>query len=289
MIISVVGLILFLFLSFRYKRSKLLLFLLLTYACSFLANVLLNMSSNFEISTTAFLYLLTILLVFLLAFKGEIRHPQILVTSKIVTIALFFTVVLIPATLFYGFYAIQTLIYVDLSTSRVDGENLLPANIFNTIFAFFSTLYFVPMLIFYVFYVQHSYRFLRVLLLFSTLSYPLMTLCYSGRDGILYWVMCMLTYYLIFKSSIRKNDVDKIKRYLYIGATIFAVIFMAISLARFSDRDEGTFYYLLSYLGQQTNHFSIAFENDFFQGHGSLFSGWPKMVFWKNITLLVSL
>lgn len=276
--IAIIGAILFLLLAVRNRRSTLLSFLLFVYSLSFIATVIMSMNISRNINVVAYCYLLLILLIFLYAFKGNIQLSRIVVTHQLVNIARVFTVILLPATIFYGYYAVQTFLYVDMSTSRIDKVNLLPANIFNTFFVFFSTLYFIPLFLFYVFYSEHCHRSLRTIMFISTLSYPMLTFCYSGRDGALYWVMCMFVYFLLFKDVLGKKELRTIKILFYCIAAILALAFIVVSIARFSVWEGGTINSLVGYLGQQTYHFSTAFESEFFQGYGTLFPGWKKIL-----------
>ena len=245
---------------------------------SFLATIVLYLNKPFSVSTFSFFYLLTILLIFIYAFKGQIQISKITITKQFKYIAIGFTVILIPATFFYGYYASLTLLYVDLSSSRYNSINLIPPNIFNTIFAFFSTLYFVPMFLYFLFYSAHRHKLLRIIMFVSTLSYPLLTICYSGRDGVLYWIMNMVTYFFLFRKYMHHKDFNKIRRYFFVVFCVFVTIFIIISIARFSHKEGGTLYALIGYLGQQTKHFSVAFENVFFEGKGTLFPGWHKLL-----------
>ena len=115
-------------------------------------------------------------------------------------------------------------------------------------------------------------------LLFSTLSYTLLTLCYSGRDGVLYWAMNMVVLILLFFKDSTKKAKRIVLQYFIIVMIPATMVFLNISEARFGERERGVGYSLISYMGQQTRHFSVAFENEFFYGKGSLFPGWYEVL-----------
>ena len=275
---TLIGTLLFLLLAYINRKNSLYFFLLVIYAISFIATEFLQNYEYQRISGYAYTYLLVILLAFFQPFKYRINLSDVHSYKSLKYLAILFFVLLMPATFFYGYYGILTYMTVDLSVARIEGITLLPENMFNTIFAAASTLYFVPMMLFFLFLKEHKYRIFRMFLLFSTLSYPLLTLCYSGRDGILYWVMNMSVLILLFFKDSNKKAKRIVLRYLIIVMIPAAIIFLNISEARFGQRERGLSFSLISYLGQQTRHFSVAFENEFFNGKGTLFPGWYKLL-----------
>lgn len=273
------GAILFFILAFRHRGMILMNFLFFIYALSFTATALMQvMGGGNEVTPGSFIYLLIILLLSFLPYYGKLDVSKIHSNEAMVTIARVFSVVLVPATFYYGYYGLLTFATVNLADARVYNLTLLPANIFNTVFSFFSTLYFIPMFLYFVFYREGKYPMLRNIMLLSTLSFPLLTLCYSGRDGMLYWGMNMIVFYLLFSSGLSKKIRNRIRLSMIALALLAAFFFMTISVARFSGREGGTSYGLISYLGMQSHHFSVAFDSDFFQGQGTLFPGWKQLL-----------
>lgn len=278
--IALSGFLLYLYLSYRNRRNTLVLVLFLLYAMSFGATVLLASDADTSITTISYIYLLLVLTIFIYAFKGSINISmnRFFATKRMHILATLFTSFLIPATIFYGYYATMTMLYVDLSVARIDNINLLPHNIYNTVFAIFSTLYFIPLFIYFIFLKEDKYRGLRILTFISTLSYPLMTLCYSGRDGVLYWAMNVITLFILFRGKIGKVKYKRIMRIIIILIGIFSAVFLTISIARFGYREGGTMRGFISYLGQQSYHFSVAFEHPFFEGRFTLFPGFHRLL-----------
>ena len=274
-----IGALLFFILAYYYRRMVLMSFLFIIYALSFVATFLLQVTEGgYDVSPGSFIYLLFILLLSLIPFYGRMDVSTIHSNDALVTIARLFSFFLVPATIYYGYYGILTFTTVDLTYARADNITLLPADIFNTVFSFFSTLYFIPMFLYYVFYREGKYPILRNTMLFSTLSFPLLTLCYSGRDGLIYWGMNMIVFYLLFRSGMSKQTRNKIRLILIFLSLLAALVFLTISEARFSHREGGLSHGLLSYLGMQSHHFSVAYGSDFLQGRGSLFPGWKQLL-----------
>ena len=273
------GAILFFILAYKNRRMVFLSFLLFIYALSFSATVFLqSISDSYAVSSGSFAYLQSILLVLLYPYYGKINIGFVHSNRALILIGIIFSIVLTPATFFYGYYGILTFLNVNLSTARIDAETLLPANMINTFFSIFSTLYFVPMFLFFVFYKERIFPKLRLIMLLSTLSFPLLTLCYSGRDGMLFWTMNMVMFYLLFKETMGERNRRTIRSLLLYGGLFLAFFFIAISIARFSDKQGGTVMGILNYLGQQSRHFSVAFDNEFFRGYDSLFPGWRNVL-----------
>lgn len=266
----------FLFMAYIERKSIFSSFLFFIFSLSFLATFLLSLYETTYIETSAVLYLLFFFIPFFICFNRlKMSSRKTLCLSKEIKIfANIFMVFSIPAVPFYGYYTIQTLLFTDLSNVRNTGEFLLPSNFLNTIFSFFSSLYFVPLLLYFYFLKEDLMSNKRILLIISSLSFPLLTLCYAGRDGVLFWGMNFVVFYLFFKDSIEnKIELRKIVKIVVIVILLFLLLFLLISSARFSDSDEGTFYSIVSYIGQQTSNFSQRFNNDFFEGKGSLFPG----------------
>ena len=188
-----------------------------------------------------------------------------------------FCVFLIPATFFYGYYAILTILYVDLSYSRIDSLMLVPPGLINTVLSSFATLYFVPLFQYFVFLKDDKMPVLRIILLISTLSFPLLTLCYSGRDGLLYWGMNVLLFYFLFRRDLSSKQKNRTVVYMSVFSFMAAMVFMLISNARFGHNTGGVYLSLLDYLGQQSSHFSVAFHSEFLKGTTTLFPGWYEL------------
>ena len=267
---------------FLFKRKDVFVsFLYLLYAISFFSTSFLLAKNPTSLDPVAMIYLLLILPIFFAPFKITRKNRTLSDSAKkqLRLLADFFVVLGIPAVLFYGYYAYLTITTLDLSVVRLDYSFILPHNIFNTIFAVISTLYFIPLVLYFYFLKFDIYPKLRGILLLSTLSYPLLTLCYAGRDGILFWAMNFVALYLLFRQDIRdKTATKRMLRVVAILVSFFVVVFMVISLARFGGSVKGPVYSFVNYMGQQSIHFSNTFGMDYWQGRGSMFSGVREML-----------
>lgn len=98
------------------------------------------------------------------------------------------------------------------------------------------------------------------LLLVSSLAYPIFTLSFAGRDGILRWGL-----FFIFSLILVKQDLSfKGYRFFWITLCILSVsgiiIISTITADRFGNSDNGVFYSLLRYLGEAYYIFSYGFD-----------------------------
>ena len=197
--------LLFAFLFYFKRKEAFVSFLYLIYAVSFFSTSFLLLSSTRSLNPWSILYLLLILPIFFASFK--MNNQSLIVTDsslkQLKLLADVFVAIGVPAVLFYGYYAYLTLTTLDLSVVRLDYSFILPHNILNTVFAGFATLYFIPLVLYFCFLKYDVFPKYRVVLLFSTLSYPLLTLCYAGRDGVLFWVMNFVVLFFFFRSDIR--------------------------------------------------------------------------------------
>lgn len=272
--------LLFVFLFYVKRNDVFVSFLYLIYAVSFFSTAFLLINSAKVLNFFSVVYLLLILPIFFDPFK--VKNRSMIVTSsslkQLKLLADVFVAFCAPAVLFYGYYAYLTLTTLDLSVVRLDYSFILPHNILNTVFAGFSTLYFIPLVLYFCFLKYDIYPKYRIFLLFSTLSYPLLTLCYAGRDGVLFWVMNFIVLYFFFRSDIRQNkSTKKLLRVVTILVSFFVLAFLTISIARFSTTVKGPAYSFVGYMGQQSIHFSNTFNMDYWLGKGSIFPGIRRM------------
>ncbi len=273
--------LLFAFLFYFKRKEAFVSFLYLIYAVSFFSTSFLLLSSTRSLNPWSILYLLLILPIFFASFK--MNNQSLIVTDsslkQLKLLADVFVAIGVPAVLFYGYYAYLTLTTLDLSVVRLDYSFILPHNILNTFFAGFATLYFIPLVLYFCFLKYDVFPKYRVVLLFSTLSYPLLTLCYAGRDGVLFWVMNFVVLFFFFRSDIRGNkSTKKLLRVVTLLVSFFILVFITISIARFGSSVKGPAYSFVGYMGQQSIHFSNTFDMDYWLGKGSIFPGFRKML-----------
>ena len=134
-------------------------------------------------------------------------------------------------------------------------------SIFRTIAGVGSYYYCYNMILFfYSLAFRKDRKIFLILLMVSSVSRVFHSLTYMGRDGILFWLLSFVVSYFIFKPYI-KNEASVFLRKIFIsigGLSIF--LFLAISVSRFGDSDNGVFYSLIDYFGQPINNFGVMFH-----------------------------
>lgn len=100
------------------------------------------------------------------------------------------------------------------------------------------------------------------LFLFSSFSYVIYILAYVGRDGVVYWIMSFVFCFLLFKDFLSKNDLRRLKRVFIYSLPAIVIMFMMISISRFSESNEGVAYNILHYTGQQIKTFNDRYTID---------------------------
>ena len=205
-------------------------------------------------------------------------------TRYIKFVGTIFNVILVPAFFYFTYYGLQTLLNADLSIVRQDTDYVaFKVTFFTPVFTNFATLFFFPLFMYFYSYVNKSLKRQRKYYLISSLSYTALTLCFAGRDGIVYWILNFLVCYLFFKDYIDNKSRRILKRCFIVFAALFGSIFISISFARFiiSGYSENLIEPLISYMGQQLGNFSDAFN--FRLSKGTLIPGLRYKLFGLEI------
>jgi len=131
-------------------------------------------------------------------------------------------------------------------------------------FSYVALFFFFYYLIFYP-----KQKLLIILLLVASFADPLYSLSAVGRGGIIRWGLLFVFFYLFFKNQLTR----KVKRIIFKSVLFLCgplvVVFLLITLSRFTGRDNPVIYFILSYLGQSFIYFSYNFDlffNDTFGG-----------------------
>lgn len=215
-------------------------------------------------------YLTLILLIVFNGFKHfksknllqNVNEAEVLRLAEI-TSWVFFPVVLL---LLYNDY--NVLSSVDLSSYRTEGDyystGLFRGGIVLSLFIYISELFFVPQfLFFYLLTKTDVNKKLMFRLLLASFSFVFMTLLFAGRDGIVYWAMNSIVFYLIFKNKYSSKTKRQIKNGGIIVGIILAIPLLAISAARFFISGSTSFSEsvapLFSYGGQSPHVFCQSF------------------------------
>lgn len=237
------------------------------------------------------IYLLFALMLYLQPF-AEINDDKI----KYVTVLKsdFFKVVIYVLT-FLSFYSIiyfmpivKKMLFVDVSDVAslrnlvAIGENpYITESLFNTIAGTAAHFYVLQILFFFLMLLEYrKITFLSILVLLSSFSYPMFVLAYMGRDGVLFWFISFLCYYLLFSKYIPFIINKKIKKLVFVLFVPFVCSFLFVTIGRFLFGESiggigDVLYPVLSYLGQGPINFSELYYTDI-----------RKMGYGKNILTL---
>lgn len=125
-------------------------------------------------------------------------------------------------------------------------------------------------LFFYYYFYLKRRDMLTLLLFVSTLGIVTNNLAIAGREGLVRWILCMLGAGVMMRGHIswREN-----RRMFAIGGTVGIVIFalfLAISIDRFNDSDNGVFFSFLRYGGEQFFLYSYGYERFFDSGYDTV-------------------
>jgi oligosaccharide repeat unit polymerase len=149
-----------------------------------------------------------------------------------------------------------------------EDTTVLPKNFFTTIAVAFATFFSLYLGVFFLSLKSNLKLMQKILLLLASLSYVVISLCYTARDGILFFIIFGTIYITNFWSSFT----DKIKKTIFLPAIIFVYLavyfFNSFTEDRFEDSSNGT----LGYIATQPFVFAENVErrnslgNEFFYG-----------------------
>lgn len=224
---------------------------------------------------TGFLYLALSLLIYLYPFYKVPDNRFIMISlpsMKVIYIVSWILCFLSIYSIIYFLPKSIALLSVDVDQIAglrdliAAGENpYIENNIFNTIAGTSASFYSLVMLFYFiVLTAEKKHSLLSIILIISTLSYPIFVLAYMGRDGIVFWMFSFIINYLLFRRFLPLN----IKRIL-IKIGIFAliigfIVLMVITIGRFLMSQNGSMKVLLfpfvDYMGQQAINFTELFS-----------------------------
>lgn len=167
-------------------------------------------------------------------------------------------VVIIALSLFSIFYyssTVSNIFSMNLGDARTDlylGEEYVEAGLVNTIASVSASLYVFALILFFAFLTIPSSKFVRTLLLISSLSEPLHILAYVGRDGIVFWLFSFVFLYAIFRNYMEPASKSFLKKIFIVAGGILIIPFMLITISRFGDggNSQGAFDSIINYWGQ---------------------------------------
>ena len=281
----------FLFIILRvYNRSRLhpsiLLYGLygLEGACALILVLIYNAASNVHVEnyTSGVMYLLFALLIYLYPFYSTSNY-------SINTISLPRKNVLMPMIyILTGLSIFSIIFFVPIMRTMLTSVNdisylrqlvalgehpFLPRSIFNTIAGTSASFYVLQIIFFFIILIDKKrFSFLSILVLLSSLSYPVYVLAYLGRDGVVFWIISFISCFLLFYKFLPSGIIKKIKKYFYIVSIPLVITFLYITFGRFivSGLESDIIHTLLDYMGQGPINFSEYFYSDVKKmGYGS--------------------
>lgn len=239
--------------------------------CSLVLNFIFGYQDvySLELFPVVFLAAMVVLVFFgFFGFKDRVFNEIVLTNIRLLKFLEYF---MIPfSVLAFGFFLLNTYTALsgDVEAERnliASGENTrlsshgllnslcsLVANcfLFNMLFGFLNLTRGYP---------GHS-LFKAVLHISLSTVYVLYILSYAGRDGVVYWVMSFVFFFLLFRDFLPLTS----KRALYLGFAILFfpifLVFIKISIARFGENGTGeVILSFFDYAGQQIFYFNDHF------------------------------
>lgn len=294
MIANFLAISIFLFLFFYYKKKYhnniLSGALLILYTLTFLASIVYNYLFEYQsVEVLPIVYLIVVLLLWISPFNS-ITNKKIsnLRLTSIQSRKFIYLYVLISmcASVYFSYFTLTSFRLKDFQYARNDivlYGSILPQNIFSTFFSILSPLYFVNLVFFFIALRENWNKWVISSLLFSSFMFPFETLCFFGRDGVLFWFINFLILFLLFRNQISKKEQGVIKYLIILIGLIFTTIFITISVYRFGEPASlnsyqfGTVGSIIDYLGQQPRNFTESFNSDV-RIPGGIFEGTTRLV-----------
>ena len=261
------------------KRNALNIGLYVIYIISALAAIILLFigSEDSVIKyNTNYAYLIYLLIVLLICINGFSNfslnyHVLDLNRSKILLYADKIGWLYIPVIFLLIYNDYNVLTNVDLSSYRIEADyystGLFKGGKLLSICVYLSELFFIPQfLFFYLLPCKDVSKSLKLRLLLASFAFVFMTLMFAGRDGIVFWIMNSVIFFLLFKKTYNKNMIKKIKVGGFFLCMLALIPFMAISIARFYVTGTGSFVEsispFISYIGQGPHIFCQSYIVD---------------------------
>ena len=202
-----------------------------------------------------FLFYLLLLLIPARGFKDNAVTQLVLPSRQALNVMATVIIVLSIYSLIYYSSTVSTIFTMDLGDARTDlylGEEYVEAGLMNTIASVSASLYVFALLLFFIFLTIPSSKFVRTLLLISSLSEPLHILAYVGRDGVVFWLFSFVFLYTIFRNYMEPASKSFLKKIFIVAGVILIIPFMLITISRFGDggNNQGAFDSIINYWGQ---------------------------------------
>lgn len=181
-------------------------------------------------------------------------------------------------TLFLSLYSILFFIPVLLEIYRYDDKAnfrylladgyhpFIESSLFNSTAGVIATFYIIPMCLGLVNLILKNTK-TGVLLILSSLSYPVFLLSYLGRDGVLFWSLSFIIAFAVIQNSFEKSTQKKLKIYGYCIVVIFIIAFSIITIKRFGS--DGALKSITDYFGQPIINLSKVYGENIPHSNGA--------------------
>lgn len=201
-----------------------------------------------------FLSYILLLLLPARGFRDNLVSQLVLPNRSALNVMATIVIILSFFSIFYYSGTVVSLFSMNLYDARTDlylGEVYVEAGLLNTIASVSASLYVFALLLFFIFLIIPSSKFVRILLLASSLSEPLHILAYVGRDGIVFWFFSFFFLYSIFKSYMVSRMVSFLRRFFFISAVVLLMPFLSITISRFGSggNEQGVLESIIDYWG----------------------------------------
>lgn len=161
----------------------------------------------------------------------------------------------------YAYKALSLGAYEVRDMLNVERKSILPSNIFTTIAVATSSFYVVYSVLFFILLIKSSSLFLKISMFIGGSLYVVSSLCFTARDGVIYFALIMLFLLFLFRNEFPVSTFNKIKKITLLFSFSFLAFLIVFTLQRFTNDDllrtttssqkqiliGGT----LSYIGQQ--------------------------------------
>lgn len=171
--------------------------------------------------------------------------------------------------IFYSFfyqlpYAIKALslgAYEVRDILNVERKSILPTTYFTTVAVAISSFYMVYSVLFFILLIKSNSIFLKISMFIGGSLYVVSSLCFTARDGVVYFALLMIFLLFIFRENFSKASFKRIRKFTFFSAFSFLLFLITFTYQRFANADllrtttrsqkqiliGGT----LSYIGQQ--------------------------------------
>lgn len=251
-------------------------FLIISYLLTFFLSLISNsITLEYYYAIYPIIYLLIVLLLWITPFNkinsktiGIIKYNK----RKIRSLIIFFGIISTAASIYFGYYAVKLFFNFNLTIARdlFSSNSILPKSIFTNIALLIQSVYYLYLLLFF-FSIKDNYNLIYKLFTFiGSLSNLLMTLCFFGRDGALFWISNYIVLFLIFKENISIKAKVILKRIFLVLLLLLIALFLLITHSRFSAGEKNpiknVIESIVSYGGDQIENYLDGFYLDVHAG-----------------------